>query len=142
MEEISRFNIRVYGIVINSRNELLLCHEMKDGIAFTKFPGGGLEFGEGLIECLEREFREEMNMRIKKADHFYTTEKFQQSAFVKTEQLISVYYTLELDGEPDLEKINSMQGIDFAWKPLSQLGYQEVTFPIDQLVLKKILGIS
>ena len=91
-----RFNIRVYGIVINDRNELLVSDEMIRGLQFTKFPGGGLEWGEGIRECLEREFKEELNQPIQVGDHFYTTDYFQQSAFLETDQLISIYFKVAL----------------------------------------------
>ena len=48
-----RFNIRVYGILINDRNELLVSDELIKGLQFTKFPGGGLEWGEGTMDCLK-----------------------------------------------------------------------------------------
>ena len=57
--EISQFNIRVYGILINERNEVLLTDEYRFGTEITKFPGGGLEFGEGTIDCIKREMMEE-----------------------------------------------------------------------------------
>ena len=50
------FNIRVYGILLNDRNEVLVSDECRNGYSFTKFPGGGLEFGEGLVDGLKREF--------------------------------------------------------------------------------------
>ena len=40
------------------------------GIEFTKFPGGGLEFGEGLRECLVREFLEETQQKVEVKEHF------------------------------------------------------------------------
>ena len=43
-----RFNIRVYGILINDRNELLVSDELIKGLQFTKFPGGGLEWVKAL----------------------------------------------------------------------------------------------
>ena len=54
-----KFNIRVYGILINQNKEILVLDETRNGYSFTKFPGGGLEWGEGFKECLEREFEEE-----------------------------------------------------------------------------------
>ena len=59
-----RFNVRVYGILINESDELLVSDELIKGIQFTKFPGGGLEWGEGIQSCLEREFMEELNQPI------------------------------------------------------------------------------
>ena len=70
------FVIRVYGILINKNAEVLLTHEKEEGNVFTKFPGGGLEFGEGLRECLVREFLEETQQRVEVMEHFYTTDFF------------------------------------------------------------------
>ena len=41
------FNIRVYGILINDAKQVLVSDEYIRGTYITKFPGGGLEFGEG-----------------------------------------------------------------------------------------------
>ncbi|MFN5439619.1 MAG: NUDIX hydrolase, partial [Bacteroidota bacterium] len=41
------FNIRVYGILISDDNQVLVSDEFIRGNYYTKFPGGGLEFGEG-----------------------------------------------------------------------------------------------
>lgn len=86
------FNIRVYGILINEKNQLLLSDEYIRGEYYTKFPGGGLEFGEGTRDCLAREFREEMDLAVKVGDHIYTTDFFQMSAFNPQHQIVSVYY--------------------------------------------------
>ena len=58
------FNIRVYGILINEKNQVLVADEYIRGGYYTKFPGGGLEFGEGTRDCLKREFKEEMNLKV------------------------------------------------------------------------------
>jgi 8-oxo-dGTP diphosphatase len=92
---ISMFNIRVYGILINEKRQVLVSDEFIRGAYITKFPGGGLEFGEGTRECLAREFMEEMNLKVKVADHIYTTDFYQQSAFNAAHQIISIYYFAE-----------------------------------------------
>ncbi len=89
---IKQFNIRVYGILINEKDQVLVADELVKGYQITKFPGGGLEFGEGTIDCLKREFMEEANMEVEVTAHFYTTDFFQQSAFHKDHQIISIYY--------------------------------------------------
>jgi len=89
------FNIRVYGILINAEKQLLVSDEFIRGAYITKFPGGGLEFGEGTIDCLKREFMEEMNLKVKVTDHIYTTDFYQQSAFNAAHQIISIYYFVE-----------------------------------------------
>ena len=86
------FNIRVYGILINEKNQVLVSDEYIRGDYITKFPGGGLEFGEGTRDCLKREFMEEMMLNVRVGDHLYTTDYFQMSAFNPAHQIISIYY--------------------------------------------------
>jgi 8-oxo-dGTP diphosphatase len=86
------FNIRVYGILLNENKQVLVSDEFIRGMQITKFPGGGLEFGEGTRDCLKREFMEEMNLNVEVGDHIYTTDFFQMSAFNKEHQIISIYY--------------------------------------------------
>ena len=89
------FNLRVYGILINKQQQVLVSDEYIRGMFITKFPGGGLEFGEGTRDCLQREFMEEMNLKVKVTDHIYTTDFYQQSAFNPAHQIISIYYFAE-----------------------------------------------
>lgn len=89
------FNIRVYGILINEQRQVLVSDELIRGSYITKFPGGGLEFGEGTRDCLRREFMEEMNLQVEVTDHLYTTDFFQLSAFNPGHQIISIYYAVK-----------------------------------------------
>ena len=86
------FNVRVYGILVNEHNQVLVSDEYIRGDYITKFPGGGLEFGEGTRECLKREFMEEMSLDVRVGDHLYTTDFYQRSAFNPEHQIISIYY--------------------------------------------------
>jgi len=86
------FNIRVYGVLINEQKQVLVSDEYIRGSYYTKFPGGGLEFGEGTRECLKREFMEEMNLNVEVGQHIYTTDFFQLSAFNPAHQIVSIYY--------------------------------------------------
>lgn len=86
------FNLRVYGILINEHKQVLVSDEFIRGNYYTKFPGGGLEFGEGTRDCLKREFLEEMQLKVEIGEHIYTTDYFQMSAFNPSHQIISIYY--------------------------------------------------
>lgn len=96
-----KFTIRVYGILQDPQLGVLVSDEWIRGERFTKFPGGGLEFGEGTRDCLAREFVEEMNLRVSVNEHIYTTDYFQLSAFNPAHQIISIYYAVK-----PLEEIN------------------------------------
>jgi 8-oxo-dGTP diphosphatase len=89
------FNLRVYGILLGDHHQVLVSDEFIRGKYYTKFPGGGLEFGEGTRDCLKREFKEEMNLEVRVTDHIYTTDFFQLSAFNQGHQIISIYYFVE-----------------------------------------------
>ena len=140
------FNVRVYGLLINAENEILISDEQEYGMRFTKFPGGGLEFGEGLIEGLKREFIEECDAEIEVTGHFYTTDFFVKSAF-NDSQVISVYYRVknikplnltiktrvfDFDGEGDILQ-------SFRLVKLSDLKSEVFLFPTDQQVAKLLI---
>jgi ADP-ribose pyrophosphatase YjhB (NUDIX family) len=88
------FNLRVYGVLINDKKQVLVSDEYIRGGYYTKFPGGGLEIGEGTRDCLKREFKEEMDLEVEIAEHLYTTDFYQVSAFNPAHQIISIYYSV------------------------------------------------
>jgi len=140
------FNVRVYGLLINDNNEILISDEQEYGMRFTKFPGGGLEYGEGLIDGLKREFVEECNAEVEVLSHFYTTDFFIQSAF-NDSQIISIYYIVKNTSELNLDIKTKVFDFDgegdvlqaFRWVKLSELDPEEITFPIDRHVAKLLI---
>ncbi len=135
------FNVRVYGILVNDKDQILLSDENIRGNFYTKFPGGGLEIGEGTRECLKREFLEEMNITVEVKDHFYTTDFYQQSAFNPDHQIISVYYYVETNESINLEKINAQDESPetFRFIELSRLTSECLSLPIDKRVANLLL---
>ena len=85
-------SVRVYGILINNKKQVLVSDEYIRGGLYTKFPGGGLEVGEGTRDCLKREFMEEMALDVEIGNHIYTTDFYQPSAFNSAHQILSIYY--------------------------------------------------
>ncbi|HUR09798.1 MAG TPA: NUDIX domain-containing protein [Flavitalea sp.] len=154
MNPLPQFNIRVYGILINEKQELLVSDEFIRGKYYTKFPGGGLEFGEGTRDCLKREFKEEMDLIIETGSHIYTTDYFQLSAFHPDHQIISIYYYVKAlepircplrdkpfefdENQLDLYRKN---GETETFRFISLLEFDEscVTLPIDKIVASQIL---
>ncbi len=142
--EIKHFNIRVYGLVINNAGEVLLSDEYVLDQKMTKFPGGGLQFGEGPEDCIVREAREELGQEVEILEHFYTTGFFQRALFFEDHQLISIYYRIQLTQPVKLktseipfdfpELVNGSQS--FRWAKIKSLENEDLTFPIDRHVLK------
>lgn len=146
------FNVRVYGILIDTQDRLLVSDEFIRGNYITKLPGGGLEIGEGTREGLAREFMEEANLEVRVGEHFYTTDFFQISAFNHTDQIISIYYFVHAT---DTKKILAKdKAFDFLpeqvadikctaehlrWIPLSALTEETMTLPIDKVAIKMLL---
>jgi 8-oxo-dGTP pyrophosphatase MutT (NUDIX family) len=137
--EIDKFNIRVYGIAFQA-HKVLLCKEWIGSHEMVKFPGGGLELGEGLIAGLEREIEEEMGQRPSIGKHIYTTEHFVPSAFKQNEQLISVYYEMQLLQEftRGKQSLNDHHFIEFFWADVRENLSELLSFPIDQLVAEML----
>jgi len=135
------FNVRVYGILIKDNNQLLLSYEFIKGDYYTKFPGGGLETGEGTRDCLKREFIEEMNISIEVGEHFYTTDFYQKSAFGPNDQIISIYYLVSTKDKIDLEKINSQKNKteNFRFVDLQTFSVEDVNLPIDKVVARLMI---
>lgn len=135
------FNVRVYGLLINEKNEILLSDEIIRGNFYTKFPGGGMEFGEGTIECLKREFKEELQIDVVVLHHFYTTDYYQQSYFNPDDQIISIYYCVSCNQSFDLQQINAEQdrSEQFRFIHLSDFSEDSVSLPIDKTVARLLV---
>lgn len=132
---IDNFNIRVYACIVKDKKVLVL-HEEYAGDFLIKFPGGGLEYGESVTDCLHREFLEELNVKIKNIKHFYTQEDFVVSRFRPNEQLMTLYYLAEIVDEsefliidPCIEKTE--------WLPLQTEG-EPLKLPVDKIVFRKL----
>ena len=151
---IDRFTIRVYGILTDSNKRVLLSDEFIRGDYFTKFPGGGMEFGEGTRDCLKREFKEETGLDVKIGEHIYTTDYFQISAFNKKDQIVSIYYHTYANDVASLETLITKTSVfDFTqeqvadpagqsevlrWVEWNDFTEEAVSLPIDKIVVRML----
>ena len=151
----SQITVRVYGVLIDPTNGLLVSDEFIRGDFFTKLPGGGLEFGEGTRDCLVREFKEETGLDVRVGDHIYTTDFYQPSAFRAGDQILSIYYyvhpiSLEplktrataFDFFPDEIADKNGQSEHTRWIALDDLSEKAMSLPIDKIVIASLLGSS
>lgn len=145
------FNVRVYGLLFDENKRLLVSDELIRGNYFTKLPGGGLEFGEGTRDCLKREFMEETGLTVEIAEHIYTTDFFQISAFNNKDQIISIYYRVKTGYPVQLEtkqapfQFSAAQTADttkdcevFRWIEWDALTVDDMSLPIDKVVIDMI----
>lgn len=135
-----QFTIRIYAIIINKKNDVLLSDEFVLGRKISKFPGGGLEFGEGTADCLKRELMEETGQEIEIIEHLYTTDFFQAALHNPNIQVISIYYLAKFK-----DKIHfkiSQKAFDFKelkdgnqsfrWIAIKELKKNDLSLPIDK----------
>jgi 8-oxo-dGTP pyrophosphatase MutT (NUDIX family) len=145
------FNVRVYGLLFDEQQRLLVTDEFIRGNYFTKLPGGGLEIGEGTRDCLKREFMEEAELEVVVGEHIYTTDFFQISAFNNKDQIISIYYqviakspvTIQTNSIPfqfQPHQIADPNGESevFRWIEWDELSEAHMSLPIDKVVIRMI----
>lgn len=142
----TRFNIRVYGLLVH-QGRILVTDEYRLNTFMTKFPGGALEFGEGTLDCLRREFMEELGLHIEIVSHFYTTDFFQQTELLPSNmQLINIYYVVRTP-QPDLiqtsgKRFNFPETVEgaqsFRWLDVASLKDEDLTLPIDKHIVPLI----
>lgn len=151
---ITRFNIRVYILLLDEKREsLLLSDEIVDGGHYTKFPGGGLEYGEGILDCLHREALEEFGQDVEVLRQFYTSENFVKSRFIQGDQIICVYYECCLAQDQNGRRLPRFRVAErpydfvefrereesFRWRRLDEVRPEEMSFPLDREVLARLL---
>ncbi|SEN90358.1 ADP-ribose pyrophosphatase YjhB, NUDIX family [Flavobacterium sp. CF108] len=135
MSELIGFNVRVYAFCVND-NKVLALHESYAGSNICKLPGGGLEFGEGTIDCLHREFQEELNLKIEVVKHIYTQENFIVSRMKDNRQIFTIYY---------LVKILNMEELDVQISTIEKLEWFDINsetcplvLPTDKIAFEKL----
>lgn len=130
------FNVRIYAL-LESKGKVLVIHEPFQGKLIYKFPGGGLEFGEGTKDCLKREFKEELNLDVEIGSHFYTQDFFVLNAFDPSEQIILIYYKATIsDKALNQLKILDADISELLWIEPQNLDAEKFTLDADKVVVE------
>jgi len=134
----TKFTVRVYGILVNEKNEVLLAEENIRGRLVTKFPGGGLELGEGPADCVVREFREETGQEVSIVSHFYTTDFYIHSQINPDYQVVGIYYRVSCKTSERIITGKETDSITLKWISLFALDESDVTFESDKTVVRML----
>ncbi len=145
--DIQKFNVRVYFFLLdrplqNGRlaagSRILLSDECLAGRDCTKLPGGGLEFGEGPMDCARREAREELGQDIELGPLVHVTGNFVRSSWRGEEQVLCHYYLATLPQpaafrEADLPfDYDGQQRESFRWVDAVNVAPADFTFAVDR----------
>jgi 8-oxo-dGTP pyrophosphatase MutT (NUDIX family) len=137
------FNIRVYALVVKN-NRLLISEEQHGGFFLRKFPGGGLQFGEGVLQALHRELKEELDADVDSASLLCVTEDFVVSFLNNKQQVIGVHYLVDLkqDYSDEFLKNNHLElengHIQFKWVLIDSLTAEDFTSSVDKSAFEKL----
>jgi 8-oxo-dGTP diphosphatase len=142
-ELVPLFNVRVYALIVKN-NRLLISEEQHGAFFLRKFPGGGLQFGEGVLQALHRELKEELDADVDSASLLCITEDFVVSFLNNQQQVIGVHYLVDLKQDYSDEFFNNNHlelengHIQFKWVLIDSLVAEDFTSPVDKSAFKKL----
>lgn len=136
--------VRVYGFLEDDQGNVLVSAERFRGMPLVKYPGGGVEWGEGLREALAREFQEELGLEISIGDLVFFNEFPVISVFDPKYQVFSFFYRVTalspLDFATSAEvEVPENEGERPVWVKKSELMKVPFTHKIEQEATKAYL---
>lgn len=138
-----KIRIRAAGIVRRGEEVLLICHK-KNGEEYWLLPGGGVDFGESLSEAVEREFMEELSVKVLAEDLSFVSDAIEPSG---DRHIVNVVFFCDhISGEPVLAEEERLHS--YGWFRAGEIPHLKMYPPInDQLEavmkgapVKKYLG--
>ena len=141
-----KLNVRVYMVLTSTNDqgqeEVLVSYERLPMGGVMKFPGGGLEWGEGPTACLRREALEELGQPVVVGDLVHVSRRAHVSSFDANHQVLAVHYEAALEGEVafvddgELEDVFGkrvpMMHQRLGWRLVSELKPEEFHFASDR----------
>ena len=81
-----------------------------------------------------------MGQELKNIKHLYTTDFFQRSSFTSSDQIISVYYIVELKNKVVNKIKEPLENQPFfIWEKIDSFDKKKLEFPIDQFLFKNYI---
>ncbi|MGF1512880.1 MAG: A/G-specific adenine glycosylase [Elainellaceae cyanobacterium] len=86
------------AVIWNAQRQVLIDRRRPEGLlgGLWEFPGGKLEAGETIADCIKREIREELDIDIAVGDHLITIDH----AYTHFKVTLAVHHCQQLSGEP------------------------------------------
>ncbi|NJK28463.1 MAG: 8-oxo-dGTP diphosphatase MutT [Coleofasciculaceae cyanobacterium SM2_3_26] len=102
------------AVIWNDRGEILIDRRLPQGTfgGFWEFPGGKVELGESIPDCIYREIREELGVEVEVGEHLVTVEH----TYDRLRVTLVVHHCYLLDGEP-----RPIECQEIRWVTLSEI---------------------
>jgi 8-oxo-dGTP diphosphatase len=124
----------VSGLLVQNDRVLIIKRASHESYlpAHYELPGGNVQFGEDLKECLEREFKEETNLKIKALMPYRT---FSYLTEGDSKHNIEIVYFVKL--EDDIKNIKlDRDHVDYKWLNLEDMHSLKITEEIKKNIVK------
>ncbi|WP_240616405.1 NUDIX hydrolase [Planococcus maitriensis] len=124
------------GVCVNERNEILLVL-MKAPEEDSKWsvPASGLEAGETLEQCCEREFLEVTGLKVKAGELLMTRDGNYEDAAVSFDLH---YFRVEVTGGELIIPKDDFLIEDIAWKSIEEIEKLDLAYPDDLELFKSL----
>lgn len=129
--------VRVAGLLIDPRRRVLV--QRKRGDEWWALPGGRLEHGESLKNCLSREFAEEIGLTVRVLDQVFAGENFFTHKG-RTVHSIEFYYRIATETQSSEPPRPLEPDLEFAWLDTANLTSIRPEFIVG--ILETLLGLD
>lgn len=119
---------KIVGVAViwNQQGQILIDRRLMQGTmgGLWEFPGGKIESGETVQECIQREIHEELGIEIEVADHLITIDHIYSNLHVT----LKVYHCHHLSGVPQPIECDEIRWVNL--DELDQFTFPEANFQI------------